>query len=923
MKIKREGQEAPRVPSFRTLKITSLCSEAGKFDYEVFDTSKPPHFYNAALVIDCILCSLAFDVRDAGPVTEYMRTGYERLRGFGLNEQSRKLSFDWDIFRIMRYLNSEGRKPHFFPGYPKFVGTRCILAPGGEVTMRGHTVLVAPHAIFEFGTGKDKGAELVIFLNRKPEYGSTRRAKKNAEERDLQLYAMVLWARQLGYKFIKASFYYLKKASDTTRSKTACEPGFFGTNVISLEDVYEGKPNKLDKEMAPYLDLLDKGIPCEKISEETCRSCSNYDLCRFQKAPLHGDAQKGAWTSRVAYTPQQQEAVTFTKGVGRVNAGPGSGKTKTAVGNVEYMVEQGEDPASIVVLTLTNAAADEFRQRLIRQCPKAAGAVVSTYHAFEYKIVKENPGYFGFKKAPSVNDPTESKAINDKILTENPIYEWQSASFLFYENSGKKGPKGAVKIMDDVFSVIKAMNPDDVTKLTPKDLRQAGLVMPSLTDDIIARIIELYDLRQQLMKEKNLVDFDDMKFMAFKFLDDHPGYLEKRYGFKHIIVDECQDTTPDQQDFFMRLMAMSTNESTLIVGDDDQSIYGFQGADPQLMIDFAKKAGKPVRDFYLLDNFRSTPEIISFVNDFIGSNSNRIVKKLVAAAPAGGAPVKVLPFKDKKEEMKGILKEVQRLNSLPGTKAIIAYDKATLASVGSLLTENGFKTKMEAGQPMLENSRVKGLLAFCRVIADPRDTRSALLCANALLDGALREASNEERDKAVASVVAVAQAVDAAGTLAGKKALFMDFAGKLVYEDAAMERLMDSFESREYDEILAYCRDFERFGDEEEYKDRPGAGEDEWVLVTAHSSKGREYDHVINTVSTYQRLIRMKLAQKEELRRLAFVSFTRAKKTLVITGQTVVKRQSSAAPSLIMEECCALAGIYFDGSDQLSFDDKF
>lgn len=345
----------------------------------------------------------------------------------------------------------------------------------------------------------------------------------------------------------------------------------------------------------------------------------------------------------------------------------------------------------------------------------------------------------------------------------------------------------------------------------------------------------------------------------------------------------------------------------MVVGDDFQSIYGFRDTTPEYIVHFEKYIGRPVRDIVLDMNYRSTPEICGFGNLIISPNRDKVEKTLVAARQPG-APVIVNGFSAKADEVEFIVKGIrQHMNNgiKPEDIAVIAYTKNELKAIADRLTKAGIPSMFGAPEPLAENSRIRAILAFARVIGNRDDSKAALVCANALMGGGIMDEGAAAVETKIGEVIEKAEEIDAA-TQHEKKDLFLKYIEEISFGDEAVSHFSETFENKDYDEIIDYCRDFSMYGEGVEYRrieDYPGV-----ALVTAHSSKGREWKVVYNTVTKYQKSSSMATGTIEETRRLLFVSATRARDELYITGQYYTGTKAHHVENQFLRESFDAAG---------------
>ena len=286
------------------------------------------------------------------------------------------------------------------------------------------------------------------------------------------------------------------------------------------------------------------------------------------------------------------------------------------------------------MITFTNAGAKEMRDR-IQLCIETYGLqhpvnldemVICTFNAFGDMVIGDNFRNLGYSKKPKIIDDVERFGIISRLLNAHPIAEWTGESFLHF-NSTRKDARGALAITGDIFRMIKQLDIDP-TKVTPQDVREAT-INSDMPDSAIQAVINLYPLFHQALVSNNLIEFIDQEVLPFQLFDMDPMYLQNRFPFKHIIVDEFQDSNAGQIDLLNVLKTLPTFESLMVVGDDSQAIFGFRNTSPEYIINFSDYIGEDVQDIFLMENHRSTPEIIDFANKINALNEHRVEKDLV------------------------------------------------------------------------------------------------------------------------------------------------------------------------------------------------------------------------------------------------------------------------------------------------------
>ena len=512
------------------------------------------------------------------------------------------------------------------------------------------------------------------------------------------------------------------------------------------------------------------------------------------------------------------------------------------------------------------------------------GLTVSTFNAFEYEIVKRCWKTLKFQRAPQVINEVEQSDIIAEQLKNQPIIEWTGNSFLNFSRDGhenRRGCRGAIEVAAVVYNACKLSKAETGTIDFMK--ARAVTTYEEINDSALQKLISYYEEYEKELKEKGLLDFDDQELMAFEVIENDPGYIGRTYQYEHILVDEFQDTSLGQVMLLRRLKDYLPNfKSLMIVGDDYQAIYGFRNTSPEFFIHFEDYIGEPVVDIVLDYNYRSTPQICAFATQIVAPNKNKVAKLLRPTRPSG-EPVIVNGFYTSKDELNHIVKTIKLLianGTKPEEICVIAYTKGELQKIADALTKEGIPSMFGAPEPMMENSRIRAILAFARVIRDTNDTKDALTVANALCDGTLLEKPLAEVEEAVQAVCNRAESIRIAP--ADQKAKFIEFIDEIAYDDEAVENFKESLENKDFEEVIDYCRAFSLYGGGVEFRRTdtyPGV-----ALMTAHSSKGLEWPVVINTITKYQKGLRMPVDDIEETRRLLFVSATRARDKLIITG---------------------------------------
>lgn len=404
---------------------------------------------------------------------------------------------------------------------------------------------------------------------------------------------------------------------------------------------------------------------------------------------------------------KQKEVAVLTEGTIRVLAGAGTGKTKTMVHRIAYMVNvAGIKPEEILVFSYTNKAVNEFRERIEILLGEKANLVnIYTFHAFAYKMLKQ----YGNE---------ELKIITDTYPKQEDMWRYKNYAF---------------KTKDEVFKEIRKTN--------EKDYKEASLSakdMMLLFDKIKERRLNINDIDStfygngylkkiflkycDLLEKNDLCDFPDL-LLKFNNMLDKPDIIKKiRNTYKYTIVDEFQDTNDLQLEIVKKIIGKKQN--LCVVGDDSQSIYAFRGANVNLIINLGKEF-KKLKTINLEQNYRSTNTIIEASNNLIENNKNRADKKIWTDNPKGKQITKI-NGSEKFEEAKLVRKEIEKLK-----KEGVSYNDIAILyrnnSQSQIIQAEFLKDdvlipyRVKDPSNFFNKAEIKGLINYLKLIIDPCD----------------------------------------------------------------------------------------------------------------------------------------------------------------------------------------------------------
>ncbi|MCL2758856.1 MAG: UvrD-helicase domain-containing protein [Treponema sp.] len=392
----------------------------------------------------------------------------------------------------------------------------------------------------------------------------------------------------------------------------------------------------------------------------------------------------------------QIDAVTKINGPSLIIAGAGSGKTRVITYRIAYMLEKGIPQSAILALTFTNKAAREMEQRVKELTGKKLQSLtLSTFHAFGLKIIREECELLGYRKNFSIYDETDKMSLIKESLRECKMYS----------------PKIDIYSLSQVFSKIK-------------------IGLSKWTNDVTMQPV--YDEYQQALKIYNAVDFDDLLTVPLELFEKYTDIKQKyQKKYRYILVDEFQDTSLIQYRL-LKLLAEDENANICVVGDDDQSIYSWRGANYENLLMFEKDF--PSRaEIKLEQNYRSTSTILDAANGVISNNTGR-KKKNLWSPKEGGKPIELFFPENETAEADFIANQIRTLMISEDFKY---HDFGVLTRTNSLARniEESFLSEnipycVSGGTSFFARKEIKDIISYLRVIANPDDDVSLLRIIN-------------------------------------------------------------------------------------------------------------------------------------------------------------------------------------------------
>lgn len=599
----------------------------------------------------------------------------------------------------------------------------------------------------------------------------------------------------------------------------------------------------------------------------------------------------------------QQKAVLQTEGPVLILAGAGSGKTTVLVNRIAYIIEtKNVRPYNIMAITFTNKAANEMKERVSRVIGDLSRDMwLCTFHSACVRILRSHIQLLGFNSDFVIYDTADTKTVLKECYKELDIDE---------KNYPLRAAASVISKAKDNLQTAEMF-----TAVNQGDFR-------------MTKYGEIYALYQKKLKANNAVDFDDILFLAVTVLSNHPEVLEKyQERFKYILVDEYQDTNNAQ--YMLISMLAAKHENICVVGDDDQSIYKFRGANIQNILNFEDTFSDTVV-IKLEQNYRSTSTILDAANAVIHNNRERKSKSLWTSNK-GGEKIKVHIGFNERDEALYIANEIERLHS-EGMRfsdmAILYRTNAQSRVIEDLLLRSAIPYKVVGGLRFYDRKEIKDIIAYLRLIHNPDDNLSFTRIINepkrSIGKTTLEKIAAIAQDFDISyfevarfanqyadlsrSAIKLVEFCDIITSLQkSEKALHLkDFVEKvmndsgytamLVAENTVeaktridnlgefMSAVSEYEKSEENPTLSGFLENVALISDLDGYDEE----EDLCVLMTIHSAKGLEFP-VVYIAGMEEGLFpsarSMNTAEDlEEERRLCYVAITRAKNRLYITG---------------------------------------
>lgn len=622
---------------------------------------------------------------------------------------------------------------------------------------------------------------------------------------------------------------------------------------------------------------------------------------------------------------EQQQAVQHTEGPLLILAGAGSGKTKVLTVRIAYLLAQGVNPYEILAITFTNKAAKEMKSRAEGLVGDVANRIwLSTFHSFCAKFLRfELDNFLGYNSNFTIYDTSDSQVVIKAALKALNLDD-------------KYYPVGAM---------ISAISDAKNKLMFASDYRKQA------RDFYQQKVADVYEYYERELRKNNALDFDDLLLVAVKLLQSNAAVLDKySKRFKYVMIDEYQDTNHAQ--YLLAYLLSSHWKNIAVVGDADQSIYAWRGADIQNILDFEKDYPN-CTSIKLEQNYRSTKIILDAANAVIDNNEGRPEKNLWTDK-VEGAKIQHFTAQSEHEEaafIGDIIVKKHDIHGVPyGDMAILYRTNAQSRVLEEALIKRALPYTMVGGTKFYDRKEIKDVLAYLRVLYNPFDDLSLLRIINvpkrSIGATTVSKLQDYARENGTSLFMTLTQ-LHLVDTIKGKTKEKLEEFGVLIFTlvaemddksvldilEAILDRTgylaqleestdpQDQARAENIGELLSVAKDFQDTnptGTVEDFLEQVALVNDvdsfeqeesKVTLMTLHAAKGLEFPIVFlggleEGLFPHSRTL-MNPEEIEEERRLAYVGITRAEKELYIsnaTTRTVFGRTSSYLPSRFIDE---------------------
>jgi DNA helicase-2/ATP-dependent DNA helicase PcrA len=610
---------------------------------------------------------------------------------------------------------------------------------------------------------------------------------------------------------------------------------------------------------------------------------------------------------------RQLDAIKTLDGPMLVLAGAGSGKTKVLTTKVAYLLEERDiSPKNILAITFTNKAAKEMKDRIFSLIGREAFLIqISTFHSFGLKILKENYDLLGYESNFTILDASDSETVIKKIMKD---YDIDSSKYNY------RAIKSSISSNKN-----EMVGVEDFKKFVYNDY-----------DEVVLKVYEEYEKELQ---RSNAIDFDDLLILPLKLFNEHKEVLQKyQEQYKYVFIDEYQDTNKPQ--YILSKLISAKYKNITVVGDNDQAIFTWRGADYKNILNFEKDY-EDAKVVILDENYRSTKTILKAANNVIKNNKLRKEKNLWTENEDGNKITYYKAF-DEKDESFYVIKEIKKLldeGVNPNDICVLYRANAQSRGIEDAFLENNISYRIVGSFAFYQRKEIKDLLSYLKLIHNEKDDVSLLRVINYPKRGigtktieeltmvsnqnncSLYDAIESGKELEFKNIIEELKKESEKMSLTEFVDLVLDKTGireslkseKTLEADIRLENL-EEFKSitRTVEEVdgIASLGDFlDEISLVTDASEKQEDGNDKVTLMTMHAVKGLEFDYVFVIgveEGLFPHLNSMNSADElEEERRLCYVAITRARKKLYIINarsRLLYGKISSNVPSRFIAE---------------------
>jgi Superfamily I DNA and RNA helicases len=849
----------------RDLVKKESCPYRGFLDGQNLGGSKGKEYYTAIALKKLLEQLTIQDMTDEKAVRGIF---YKYLaREIFISKSEMKKDINLFVDQIVRYANWELAK------------CRKVLRKLASHTLQieGEFLKVDADLIVE---NQDGSIELIKFRRKKPEMTMKGRKRDTDPKQSMELYLMQVAGEALyPDKVIIPTIIYLANTSDKDGlSEFEEEKGKVkkGKNVISYHfggnDIHSTEVNvrveNVIREKSENSSKKCTGTDCDRCQYSNLCLYTHVDNSKLEVVPQIEKAKKVQWTY-----PQRQ-FIRFTEGYCRLNAVAGAGKTSVNAKRViELIKNHFYSPKDFLLITFTEKGVRELKEKMAYWIKVEKldidinDITIMTFNGFGYELIKKEYSVLGFTEEPQILDKLDKYDIIANILDEEEEIEGLNYRYPLLDFFSAKG---AIVETAEVVQIIK-----DGGYTYPDEMIEAL----GMKEEYAYRMFGVYLKFQKQLKEQNFVEYQDQIDMCIELLSN-PDMVEK-YGYKHIVIDEFQDTNMSQMYIIQQLVQYSKFVSLIVCGDDTQAIFSWRGGNQDNILNF-HLIFPETKDYFLKNNFRSTKQISRLANQLNDINTKKIKKEIISDRD-GEAPVMrnvntlgIVQFIKDKIEAGIPMYEI----------GVIARTKAELLEVEKALKTEGVPCLLAVTELLKDNNKVKNIIGFSNFLVD---NTLDLHFAEWLQVSNYEEFSNVD-DLRIFIATEKNKFLEAYEALdgPGRVNMFYTLLEPIAQQDRAVERLLNICKRKGFitpKEVSEFLVKIKKY-DSELAIEKDDSVYNSVVLSTAHASKGREFEVVIGLMDEYRHTTKddiASIAKTEEERRLLIVTITRAKEHLLLT----------------------------------------